>query len=719
MAEGTGRAGRRASRVLAVVGAVLLLVGVYFLYAARELFDADSFAGSAAEAVEDERVRAPIAEAIVDAMIENAEPDLVNARPVLISVTSNILGTGAFELVFREAAERAHKALFTRDGENLVLNLADGATLAIDGLRAVSPKLAAEIPDGTTAKLNRIVESQLALELAKSAEEVRVLGYVLPVLALLLLAGAVAADPQRRRGFLTATASVAIAAGAGLALLLVARTIVLARLDTDLQDAGAAVWGAFLGDLATWFFVLLGAALLLAAAVNTRRQLDPAEPLRKLSSLTARPEGTAGQVLRALAVLAIGVLILVSPEGFLRLFAIAVGAYATFYALSELLILIAPPPPPGAAGERPLHRRISLGRLAAGVAVIVVVAVVVAIVGRDDGPSGPRARAAASIERCNGFAQLCDRRLSEVAFPSVHNAMSAANDDFLIANNQRPIPDQLDAGVRGLLIDAHYGRRGDGGQVVTDLEKEGQTRQQIADAVGEDFVRTAERLVGRITGTKGSGKSEPYFCHVFCELGAIPMADELVRIRKFLETHPDEVLVVFIEDYVKPADIAAEFEEAKLVDYAWTQRRGEPLPTLREMIASGRRLFVMAENEGGGEEYPWYAQGFDLAQETPYTFHSIEELADPKSCDPNRGSAQNPLFQVNHWVEAIPRSPKTAAKVNAFKFLYRRAKRCDADRELLANLVAVDFWEQGDLFEVTRKLNGLGRDAEPRYAETG
>jgi hypothetical protein len=720
MAEGSGRGSRSASRALAITGAVLLLVGVYFLYAAREIFDADSFAKRAAVAIEDERVREPIAETIVDALIENAEPDLVNARPVLISVTSNVLGTGAFESVFRQAAERAHKTIFTRDGENLVLNLADGATLAIDGLKAVSPKIASQIPKGATAKLNRIVESHLALELAKAAERVRVLGYVLPVVALLLLAGAVAADPQRRRGFLTAAASVAVAAGVGLALLLVARTIVVSRLDSDLQDAGAAVWDALLGGLATWFLILLGAVLILAAAVNTRRQLDPSEPVRRLARLAARPEGTLGQVLRALIVLVAGILIIVSPEGFLRVFAIAVGAYAIFYALSELLMLIAPPPPPGEGDERPLRQRIHLGRLAAGVvAIAVVVVVVIVVAGGDERPRRPHVRAAASIERCNGFAELCDRRLNEVSFPSVHNAMSAANDDFLIANNQKPIPDQLDAGVRGLLIDAHYGRKGNGGQVVTDLEKEGQTRQQITEAVGGEFVKTAERLVGRITGTKSSGESEAYLCHVFCELGALPIVDELVRIRKFLETHPDEVLIVFIEDYVEPADIAKAFDEAGLIDYAWTQRRDEPLPTLRQMIASGKRLFVMAENEDGGERYPWYAQGFDLTQETPFTFHTPAELADPASCDRNRGSPQNPLFQLNHWVEAIPRSPTTAAKVNAFKFLHGRAKRCDKKRDLLSNLVAVDFWEQGDLFEVTRKLNGLERDAEPEYAETG
>ena len=717
MEAGKGSGGRRrASLVLAVVGAVVLLVGVVFLYASRAVFDSEGFSQRAANALEDERVRTPVAEAIVDALIENAEPDLVNARPVLVSVISNVLGTGAFETVFREAAERAHRALFTREGENFVLNLADGVSLAIDGLKAVSPKIAADIPPGAQAKLNQVVESQLALQLAKSGENVRFLGVVLPILGLILLAAAVALDPRRRRAFLVAAVSIAVASGVGLALLLVARALVLGQLDANLEDAGAAVWDAYLGDLGTWFIIGLGGALILAAAVSTRDRVDAAEVLRRLGRFTAPPKSTWRRALRALVVLAVGILIVISPDSFVHIAAIAIGAFAIFLALSELLILIVPPEA-GEEDDRTLRERLHLGRLIGAVAVLALVALVVVLVAGGD-ERGPHRRAAASIERCNGFAELCDRRLNEVAFPSVHNAMSAANDGFLIANNQRPIPDQLDAGVRGLQIDAHYGRKGNGGQVITDLDKEGKTRGEIVDAVGEDFVQTAERLVGRISGTGGKGASEPYFCHVFCELGAVPMAEELTRIRKFLETHPDEVLMIFIEDYISPADIEKEFDEAGLVDYAWVQRRGEPLPTLRDMIASGRRLFVMAENKGGGEAIPWYLQGFDLVQETPFTFHSVAELRAKSSCRTNRGTADNPLFQLNNWVEAIPRSPKTAAKVNAYDFLYPRARRCDAIRGLFSNLVAVDFWEQGDLFEVAQRLNRVGRNSEPEFNET-
>ena len=67
----------------------------------------------------------------------------------------------------------------------------------------------------------------------------------------------------------------------------------------------------------------------------------------------------------------------------------------------------------------------------------------------------------------------------------------------------------------------------------------------------------------------------------------------------------------------------------------------------------------------------------------------------------------------------MPRSPDTAAKVNDFEFLKRGARECERRRGLLPNIVAVDYYDQGDLEEVTRVLNGIPRDGKPSYRQTG
>jgi hypothetical protein len=104
--------------------------------------------------------------------------------------------------------------------------------------------------------------------------------------------------------------------------------------------------------------------------------------------------------------------------------------------------------------------------------------------------------------------------------------------------------------------------------------------------------------------------------------------------------------------------------------------------------------------------------------ETPFTFRAPKELAPPLSCAENRGGTGKALFQLNHWVEKLPRSPSTAEEVNDFDFLLRRAKRCERLRGALPNIVAVDHYDRGDVVDVSKVLNGVPRDSEPSYRST-
>ena len=70
--------------------------------------------------------------------------------------------------------------------------------------------------------------------------------------------------------------------------------------------------------------------------------------------------------------------------------------------------------------------------------------------------------------RCNGAALLCKRHFDRVVLPGAHNAMSAASLGWRIPNQSVAIPDQLETGVRALLIDTHYGRLQPDGTVKTD-----------------------------------------------------------------------------------------------------------------------------------------------------------------------------------------------------------------------------------------------------------
>jgi hypothetical protein len=134
------------------------------------------------------------------------------------------------------------------------------------------------------------------------------------------------------------------------------------------------------------------------------------------------------------------------------------------------------------------------------------------------------------------------------------------------------------------------------------------------------------------------------------------------------------------------------------------------------MIESGGRAVVMAEQDAG--DIPWYHQAYDFVQETPYSFKNPAELTDPDklaaSCKPNRGPDDASIFLINHWVDTSPApQPSNATKVNAAGPLAARVEKCERRRGLDANLVAVDFYREGDLFEVARELSS---DEDPTAA---
>jgi hypothetical protein len=305
-----------------------------------------------------------------------------------------------------------------------------------------------------------------------------------------------------------------------------------------------------------------------------------------------------------------------------------------------------------------------------------------------------------AIVACNGAPELCDRRIDQVSFPATHNSMSNAEiPGWMFPHHMVDFTGQLQYGIRALLIDIHYGFPG-GERIKTDLEGEGATREKLVGAVGEEGFEAAQRIRDRLVGVD-EGHRGLYFCHGFCELGAYPVAPALKNIRDWLLVNPDEVLLIVIEDYVTPEEIAAAFKESGLLEFVYTGPI-TPWPTLRSMILSNGRVLVFTES--GRPGVAWIHPAFESFQETPYTFHTPAEF----SCKPNRGGTSGTLFQVNHWIETTPAPrPSNAKIVNTYDVLLKRAKECERERGIKPTYLAVDFGGIGEIVNVTRTLNGL------------
>ncbi len=305
---------------------------------------------------------------------------------------------------------------------------------------------------------------------------------------------------------------------------------------------------------------------------------------------------------------------------------------------------------------------------------------------------------------CNGSAALCARRLDQVVFPGTHNSFAAsAQPGWYFANQRYGIARQLGDGIRLLLLDVHFGVRDpSNGRVRTDLTAEGSDRNKAAKALSGEALSVADRIAGGVGLGTLKDTPEPFLCHTLCELGAEPLDQELEVIRRFLDEHAGQVLVLIVEDYVPPATINAAFERAGLIRYVATLDRSRPLPTLGTLVAQDRRLVVFAEAKGS--QPAWYMPAFSYIQDTPLGAKHPGQL----SCDRNRGQQDSPLLLINYWVPPFPPSPTLNATIGRSPFLRGRIERCLRERHFEGALVAVDFYERTSVVNVARELNKRG-----------
>jgi hypothetical protein len=707
------RSRRVVVRLLVVAASVVMVLALVAGYARRAAVDSDQFANRATAALRDDSVRALVAERITDDVVLENAADLTAARPIIQSAASGIVGSRAFTGLFRSAVRDVHRALFDRDRDTVTLTVADVGTVLAAALEQVRPSLARKLEStGRVALLKRDVGSVTG-DLARLGDKVRVLALVLLALSLILAAGAIAVSRDRRR---TVVALGIGLAGAGVVLIVayaVARSLAIDHVEgPENRAAAGAVWDAFLRDLRTATWILAGSgAIIAAAAASLIRPVDMREPvLRAAHWLATEPRHPALRVLRGVGFVAGGLLVIVEREAVLSLVLAVLGVYLIYEGVTAVLRVVYRPPAPGEKAPRArITRRVTVsGRQLAVplIAVALIAAAVATFLG-----TGGTTTAAPAKGPCNGHEELCERRLDRVVLPATHNAMSAPTAGKFGSQQDRPIADQLDDGVRALLIDTHYADLLPNDRLRTYFGSRAELRRRAAqDGVNADAVDAALRIRERL-GFAGEGERGMYLCHTFCELGGTELEPVLDDLRDFLIANPNEVVAVINQDYVTPADFVAAVQDADLVDLAYRGPIGADGLTLRQMIDRNRRVIFLAENRAGAAS--WYHLAYEsITQETPYSFSKVEQLTKranlPASCQPNRGAANAPLFLLNHWITTDPVPlPSNATKVNDYSPLLRRTRECRRIRKHLPNLVAVDFYRRGDLFRVVDTLNGV------------
>lgn len=697
--------------VLLVLGSLLGALSLVAGHLNRNLLDGPTFATNVDELRRDSAVAAQVGQAVAEQLVI-ANPDLVALLPLIDSVATQVAGGDLLSGPTQRAASAAHVLLTDPDADSVVLRIADAGAVVAGVLSVVAPDRAPQATE-VSVTLASVGDQAFASSTLALARLLGVLAWLLPLLTLACLIGAVLVSGDRWRGAARAGGALVAAAGA-VGVLLVVGGFVVRRVEDDTLGGAVAraAWQVFVRPL--WWGVLVVASVGLAVMITVGSAVPSAlaglvETVQ--ARLWRRPTTPAGVAVRAAVALVLGIAAVADPIGLVELAVLLAGAALVLFALSEVSTLAgaarsrAAPATDASSGEfgpaAGAHRARAVGTAVIGVLVLLGGVVWLARPGADAPVSAELV--AGTGEVCNGHAELCDRPFDEVAYAASHNAMTAAREPgWFLAEQIDPIRVQLDQGVRALLIDVWSGRPA--GTVVRTAASSYEEALAVAEEeLGPEVVAAAQRIADSVAGV-AEGPEARYLCHGLCETGSTPLLEMLGDLRGWLVANPDEVVTVFIEDHVDAALIAADIEAAGLVPYIHTPVVGAPWPTLGEMIRSGQRLVVMVEEGRGGEAAPWLVNGFEHTQETPYTFPTVEDF----SCAPNRGPADAPLFQLNHWIADFTRLVSSAQLVNTREVLLTRAEQCWDERGQIPNFVAVNFVTIGDLFEVVDVLNGVG-----------
>ncbi|CAI2189101.1 12877_t:CDS:2 [Funneliformis geosporum] len=277
-----------------------------------------------------------------------------------------------------------------------------------------------------------------------------------------------------------------------------------------------------------------------------------------------------------------------------------------------------------------------------------------------------------SQKACNGYAELCDKLYSEIAYVTTHNSYAAGKQPA--ANQNFNVSVQLKDGVRGLMLDSVF---------------------------------------------PDDNPKEMHLCHGNCRLlDAGPAVNTLTTIADWLNENPNEVVTIIWENTANVPTSAFNdvYTQSGLGKFGHVQEVGKGWPSLSKMIDSGKRLvnFINPPSDGS---IPMLMSEFEYVFETP--FENENQNGFKCTVDRPKGKEQ-PLYVLNHFLynNLIPMDNQIQlpqpglANITNSASLADHAKQCQQTFNKIPNFIAVDFYDKGsndgqNVFSIVAELNNV------------
>ena len=270
---------------------------------------------------------------------------------------------------------------------------------------------------------------------------------------------------------------------------------------------------------------------------------------------------------------------------------------------------------------------------------------------------------------CHGKAEYCLRTYDDFTFAEAHNAYSTPEDGVLAGiNHLTGLQSQWEGGIRSFMLDPHH-------QMGSQNEK-------------EDVV----------------------FCHnigIFdmhpCQFGSVDAFSWLRTLNSLHNNSSGDVVSFLFENQIPGDHLEYLLNVTGILEKAYVHELGDPWPSIGDLSLSGKNMVVFIQYEYQ-ENYTGLMSAWRHTWDTPYG----EENAEDMSCSVGRGDSEQPVWHLNNWLNTFGVSDATKAEeVNDYSTLLNRALLCWEQVGDRPTFIGVDYWEQGEVTNVTKTLNSM------------
>jgi hypothetical protein len=285
-----------------------------------------------------------------------------------------------------------------------------------------------------------------------------------------------------------------------------------------------------------------------------------------------------------------------------------------------------------------------------------------------------------------------DRRFHELTSVTTHNSFSNSEEASWIAPNQgRSIQHQLEDGVRSLMLDVW------------------------------SFQSSTTRCI--VTLRKDCYPRDLYMCHSDCNgvpgvgysLPRQTVAGGLQQVVNFLNSHPEELVTVFLEDYSahdelqRVLDGVGGLRGLQFNPYAWdVMNRG--WPRADDMVSANQRLLLISDHSDKRDLGVGFSK--DLTVENYWSIgtagndYTCKSRWDELPLDRTDGGFER-LFVMNHFRD-VPAPPASDVDNSYGNLSSRVNDYCVPAAKRKPNFIAVDNYDWGN-GGVDRVLNEVDR----------